>query len=223
MRYKDTRNFDNAQKRIFNGVGKFEIPYINPTRYTGSEWIGFNQAGKASPDQRKKRHMQGIHFFLDDYQFQRIWYETDKYLPMLQQYKYVMSPDFSLYRDFPKIQQIWNHYRKHWVAAYLQETGITIIPTVCWSTPDSYEWCFDGEPEDSVVSISTIGTRRNPDSLRLFKKGYEEMLKRLKPVEILCYGSRTEIEDTGCKITEIPAFYKSFEQEVKGGRSRGEF
>lgn len=212
MRYKDKRNFDNAQKRIFKGVGKYEIPVIQPARYSGCEWIGFNQAGAASQAERKRRHTQGVHFFLDDYQFQRVWLEIDRYIPMLLQYKYVMSPDFSLYRDFPKIQQIWNHYRKHWIAAYLQESGAQVIPTICWSVPESFTWCFDGEPEHSVVAISTVGTRKNKESSSLFNQGFQEMLKRLKPVEVLCYGSAADIEDTGCKITEIPAFHKSFEE-----------
>lgn len=213
MRYKNTRNYDNAQKRIFNGTGKFEIPVIHPTCYTGCEWIGFNQAGMASQEERKRRDMQGVHYFLDDYQFQRVWLEIDRYVPMLLQYKYVMSPDFSLYRDFPKIQQIWNHYRKHWIAAYLQESGVQIIPTICWSTPDSFEWCFDGEPDHSTVAVSTVGTRKNKDSSRLFKKGFQEMLKRLRPTEVLCYGSVRDIEDTGCRITEIPTFQRSFEHK----------
>lgn len=63
---------------------------------------------------------KGYIFFVDDYQFIRLWNDPDRYMPMLQQFRYVLTPDFSLYTDFPKALQIWNHYRKHWIGAYMQ-------------------------------------------------------------------------------------------------------
>lgn len=57
-------------------------------------------------------------------------------IPMLQQFRYVLIPDFSLYTDFPKALQIWNHYRKHWIGAYMQLYGIDVIPTIAWNTEE---------------------------------------------------------------------------------------
>lgn len=48
-------------------------------------------------------------------------------IPMLQQFRYVLIPDFSLYTDFPKALQIWNHYRKYWIGAYMQLYGIDVF------------------------------------------------------------------------------------------------
>ena len=56
---------------------------------------------------------------------------------MLREFRYVLSPDFSTYTEFPKAIQIYNHYRKHWVGAYLQEAGVNVIPTISLSTEDS--------------------------------------------------------------------------------------
>ena len=119
MNYRNTRNYENLNKRIFKGVGPYEIPQIEATHFESCEFIGFNYAAQA-----KKREEKGIHFFLDDYQFERLWKTPDRYLSMLYDFKYVMTPDFSTYTDFPKIIQIYNHYRKHWIGAYLQENGI---------------------------------------------------------------------------------------------------
>lgn len=107
MNYRNTRNYENLNKRIFKGVGPYEIPQIEATHFESCEFVGFNYAAQA-----KKREEKGIHFFLDDYQFERLWKTPDRYLSMLYDFKYVMTPDFSTYTDFPKIIQIYNHYRK---------------------------------------------------------------------------------------------------------------
>lgn len=55
--------------------------------------------------------------------------------------------------------------------------------------PDSYEWCFDGEPKNSVVAVSNIGCVKDSGLKKMFDDGYNEMLKRLSPKKILFYGS----------------------------------
>ncbi len=35
--------------------------------------------------------------------------------------------------------------------------GVTVIPTVSWSTPDSYPFAFAGIATGSVVAVSTVG------------------------------------------------------------------
>lgn len=182
--YRKTQQYENLQKRIFQGIDPYGIPVLEPIQYDGEcEFISFNYAKSC-----KDREYKGVHFFIDDYQFNRLWNSIDKYIDMLSQFKYVMTPDFSTYTDFPKAIQIYNHYRKHWVGAYMQESGIKCIPTISWSTPDSFEWCFDGELTHSCVAISSVGAANSKDKKELFLAGYNEMLKRLEPTQIIFYG-----------------------------------
>ena len=58
-----------------------------------------------------------------------------------------------------------------------------------WSTPDSFEWCFDGEPKDSVVAVSSVGSLNVLDS---FLEGYNAMLDALHPTKIIFYGQVPE-------------------------------
>ena len=102
--YKQSRNYENINKRLYDGVGEYGIPEIKPTQFEKCDFIGFNFAKS-----EKDRAGKGVHFFLDDYQFQRMWTHIDQYIPMLQQFRHVLSPDFSLYTDFPKALQIYNH------------------------------------------------------------------------------------------------------------------
>ena len=129
---------------------------------------------------------------------------------MLSQFRCVMSPDFSTYTDFPKAIQIYNHYRKHWVGAYLQEAGIQVIPTISWSTPDSFEWCFDGEPEGATVAVSSVGCMNSKEKKALFLTGYKEMVRRLQPETIIFYGNVPD-ECMG-NIVRVRAFTDKFKE-----------
>lgn len=172
---------------IFDGIGQYGIPKLESTQFNFAEFIGFNYAKNAKSPEDK-----AVHFFLDDYQFNRVWTDPDRYIEMLHRFRYVLTPDFSLYADFPKALQIYNHYRKHWLGAYWQMHGINVIPTICWSDKDSFEWCFDGEPTHSVVAVSSVGTQNSKESKKRFIDGYMEMMKRLEPTQIIFYGNVPE-------------------------------
>lgn len=123
-----------------------------------------------------------------------------------------MSPDFSTYVDFPKALQIYNHYRKHWIGAYLQMHGVHVIPTISWSTPDSFEWCFDGEPKESTVAVSSVGSMNVLDN---FLEGYNAMLDTLHPSKIIFYGQVPK----QCKgnIIKIKSYTDKFREVTTGG------
>lgn len=208
--YKAQRNYENIQKAIYEGVGEYQIPYISPTEFSECELIGFNYVSGC-----KDRENKGVHFFLDDYQFIRLWNSIDKYIPVLKQFKYVLTPDFSLFTDFPKALQIYNHYRKHWIGAYMQENGINVIPTIGWSTEESFDWCFDGEPVGGSVAVSSVGCMKNKQAKEIFIKGYNEMIKRLEPETIIFYGDIP----TECRgnIIKIKAFSEKFKEAKCNG------
>lgn len=209
--YRNRRNYENLERQIFGGVGEYGIPQIEPVTYEGGcDWIGFNYAKTCKEPEKK-----GVHFFLDDYQFNRLWTDVDRYIPMLQKFRYVMSPDFSTYTDFPKAIQIYNHYRKHWVGAYLQEAGIQVIPTISWSTPDSFEWCFDGEPQGGVVAVSSLGVMNSKEKKELFLIGYKEMVRRICPDTIIFYGYVPD-ECMG-NIVRVRAFTEKFNEVLCNG------
>lgn len=182
--YRTQRNYENAQRMLFDGAGQYGTPVIELTQFDNAEFIGFNYARSVKNPEDK-----AVHFFLDDYQFNRVWTDPDRYIPMLQRFKYVLTPDFSLYTDFPKALQIYNHYRKHWLGAYWQLHGINVIPTIGWSNRDSFEWCFDGEPTQGVVAVSSVGTQVKKEAREKFIEGYMEMVKRLQPTQIIFYGN----------------------------------
>lgn len=195
--------FCNLDKALFEGEGKYGIPPIDP--YNGNinveHWVGFNYAKK---DEYCRKDV-GVHFCLDDYQFETLWEHPNKYIDKFRKCGAILSPDFSLYSDFPLAIQIYNHYRKHWLARFYQDRGITVIPTIAWSDRESFKWCFDGEPHNSIVAISTIGVLKDKAATNLFMKGFEEMKKILTPSKIICLTNtdNCDIIGTGQDVVYI--------------------
>lgn len=90
-------NFENIDKFTFPGVGKYDIPQIEPVKaYPTGEFIPVNYHYAA-----KDTKIKIVHFFVDDYQFIRYWNTPDKYIPKLSQFEAVCAPDFSTYTDMP--------------------------------------------------------------------------------------------------------------------------
>ena len=73
----------------FAGVPPYGIPEIYPEHIDirHLEWIPFNYAKTA-----KNRESKGIHFYLDDYQFARLWNRPDDYINLLSQFGAVSTP-----------------------------------------------------------------------------------------------------------------------------------
>ena len=199
MNYRNTRCYLNCEKRIFDGEGIYELPVIQPTELMPEDikdvpMLGFNYALTEHHPENKI-----CHFFLDDYQFDRVWNDADKYLGVLRRFKAVIAPDFSTYMDFPKLVQMYNTYRRQWCGAYWQEYGINVIPTVRWMGEGSEEWCFDGVPKHSLICVSTVGGFREKAVTEVWLEGYRKVLEHVQPSHILFYG---KVHD--CIPTPVP-------------------
>lgn len=202
------RDTENWYKFNFQGVGFYGVPALHPDRIEASKFIPFNYAkGQGDPDE------VGVHFFLHDYQFRRLWDMPERYMQMLQRFACVCTPDYSLYVDMPKAMQIYNHYKKQWMGAYWQAWGLSVIPTVSWSDEESFAWCFDGIPEHGAVAVSSVGCMKDEESRKRFLKGFQVMKDIIKPEQILFYG--TIPKEIDGPIIPIKSFQERF-KNVKG-------
>lgn len=187
-------NILNLAIASYEGVGKYDIPQLEPIYLDEigeiKEWIGFNYVLSDKEPEGK-----AVHFFIDDYQFERLWNNPEKYIDKLSQYECVLTPDFSPYGDMPMATQIYNHYRKHWVGKFLQENGVKVVPTIRASRDErSLDWYLEGEPKGGVVCISSMWTK-DKEAKDYFLREFNTMKKVLKPEHIFVYGK--EIEEIG--------------------------
>lgn len=166
----------------------WQMPIIKRCDYVPEKLIGFNYA-KSSKDKRA-----GIHFFVDDYQFERVWNAPEKYFDVLLNYDCVLSPDFSLYMDMPMPMKIWNVYRSRQIGVFYQSKGLNVIPTISWAEPETYSFCFQGVEQNSTVAVSTIGVKRDKDALKIWVDGMDAMIEQIKPSTILVYGGELDYD-----------------------------
>lgn len=179
---------DNFRLGLIENIsyeGLFDFPKIEASKVKVSKYavVPFNIAKTVV---NRKEYF--VHFYIDDYQFERVWNKPEKYLEFLRQFKGVIAPDFSIYRDMPKAQQIWNCYRSRALAGYWQANGIKVVPNASWADESSFAWCFDGLPKNSTIAVSSLGCMKSKQTKLYFCRGFDEMVKRLSPVNILFYG-----------------------------------
>lgn len=141
-----------------------------------------------------------VHFFLDDYRFETVWSKPERGLSRCCAVGAALTPDFSLWVDMPLVMQLWQVYRSRWCGAWLLTHGVSVIPTVSWSTPDSYPFAFAGITPGSVVAVSTVGVVRDRDARALFTDGYAAMLGAIRPALVLVYGTALAT----CSVGDTP-------------------
>lgn len=129
---------------------------------------------------------KGVHFFIDDYRFEGVYRNPEKSLGKLSQYRFLLTPDYSTYSDMNYWRQMESIAHSRWVGAYWQDQGQIVFPTISWSDRKSYEFCFDGVEKHSIVAIGMIGCKRSKQE---FLSGYNEMLNRIDPDAIICFGN----------------------------------
>ncbi|MBR6163844.1 DUF4417 domain-containing protein [bacterium] len=197
---KKMRNDEFFMRNKYKCVGKFNIPLVKKQTINLENIIlrAYSDINKEMPLIDK---LYGVHFFVDDYRFENVYAKPTYYLSTLSRYGFVLTPDYSLYADMPQAIQLFNLFKNRWCGAYWQAHGLKVIPTISWGLAQSYDFCFDGVEQDSIVAISTVGCRRAKLN---FLRGYDKMLEKIKPETIICYG-KTFPEMRG-NIIEVPYF-----------------
>lgn len=175
-------NLDIINRYDCGASGMPELPAID---CEPGDFMGFNYAKSTSSEDKKDK---ACHFFLDDYQFERLWNSPREYVDLLRQFAYVVAPDFSLYMDMPYPMQAWNRYRSQALAYFWLTQGITVIPLLTWSDEESYKFTFNGVPKGSTVATSTVGIQRDKNALKAFKSGLKAAIKAVQPTRLLHVG-----------------------------------
>lgn len=171
---------------------KFGIPIIQKPHFAQEELqhirlLGFN---RIKQDQGLHRN-RIVHFFLYDYNFEKIWKDPAQFVEPLRPYRGILTPDFSMYTEMPLAVQLYNTFRNRWCGAYLAQKGLRVIPTVNWGTKESFDFCFAGIEKGSIVAVSTYMFHEHgnhADQKDIFLKGYRELLQRIEPEYVICYS-----------------------------------
>jgi len=180
-------SFDTLHtSHLFPSDNRYGIPNLPHTALSNlPQWL--------APYRTRIRSAQppddgAVHFFLDDYRFETVWTRPRKALSYLQKFEVLLTPDFSLYVDYPRALQLFNIYRNRWCGALWTAEGFTVIPTVSWGGADTFDFCFLGVPRHGPVAVSTVGTRSQAYARYSFIEGFHALLDQIEPSVVLCYG-----------------------------------
>ena len=165
-----------------NSSGKYEFPIIKKQDINVDEIKFLSFVNTKNDD--KENQDKTIHFFTYDWFFEKVYEKPEEQLEKLKQYKYLLSPDFSIFTNMPLALQIESIFKNRWCGAYWQSKGLKVIPTVSWGDEKSFHFCFDGIEEGSVVAVCTYYRENCEEEFML---GYNEMMKRIKPSMVICY------------------------------------
>lgn len=202
----------NLDKVDSSDCARGGFPQLTAINHTPKQLIGFNFA-------KTEKHPadKGVHFFLDDYQFERVWDKPEAYFDLLKRFDSVLTPDFSLYSDMPYPMQQWNIYRSRALGRMWQQQGIRVIPTLSWSDEGSYSFCFNGIPQHTTVAVSTVGIVQNKAATDLWEAGMSQAINRLRPTQILLYGKPLDFNTHGIPVT---VYHNQVSEHMQATRKR---
>lgn len=208
---KDIKDVFNFSKFIYlekNNLSKYEFFKANYSQEIPKNLLPFNYA-KSSKNINKKDYY--IHFFVDDYQFERVYKEVDKWNKTLYQYQGIISPDFSLYLNLPKAYQIYQIYKKRFIEAYYSSLGIKVIPCITWSNFESLDYVLDGLENLKTIAVSTNGLRYDKKLQKEYVRILLYIIEYLKVENLLICGFDFE-ELTKVKEKVNVIFYDNYKQ-----------
>lgn len=174
--------------------GPFELPPLEPAAARPPDLIGFNFCMSATD------FSPGVHFCIDDYQFERVWRRPERYLDLLRKFDCVVCPDFSVYTNMPYPMRLWNIYRSRMLGFWWQRMGLTVVPNVTFSDESSWDYCFSGLPRHSTIFVSTVGAARDADARELCLKGLAAMIPEVEPERVLLLGSDLGFDFGGAEV-----------------------
>ena len=183
MTSKKIRTNPLFMRNEFEVEGRWDFPIIHRQEIDLND-IELISCADVSRNDNANLH-KGVHFFVDDYRFESVYTHPEKALERYGKYKFLLTPDYSLYADMNLWRQIESVGKSRWVGAKWQSAGKIVIPTISWGRSRTYEFCFDGIEKHSIVAIGMIGCRSEKTG---FLQGYFQMMRTLEPDAVICLG-----------------------------------
>ena len=135
----------------FEGVGKWGLPFVR-RQNIDLEDLNLISCTNCINDEREY-YDRGVHFFVDDYNFEDIYLSPEKTFSLYSQYRFCCIPDFSVYPEMRMWRQFESVAHSRWCGAWWQAHGMKVVPTVTWDGYSSFEFCFEGIEGESLLLL----------------------------------------------------------------------
>ncbi len=183
----------------FTGIFPQMLPYNGTTDF---ELVAYSD---------RKSHTgknQALHTFLDDYRFRDpMWCYLEDTTYSISHFDYFFTPDFSLWRNLPtEYYNIQNVYRTRFVGLYWQLQGFQVIPTASWGGLNSFAYCLEGLPSNSVIAVCGQSNRKDSQAYEVWCYGLRRLEEEKHPTLILVYGPEIEIPNLHTPVKFLKDF-----------------
>lgn len=181
----------------------FGIPFIKKTdidisNLNNGKWlIGINNICKKDKNMSKKI----VHAFKYDSELERFYKKPYFFLERVSGYYATATLDFSMDVKMKPAQIINATFKNRWIGMWLQLHGYEkVAVTVGWVDKDTYDICFAGIEDGTLLIISTLGIIQEGD-YALFINGYKEMRRRFPKSRIICIGKKlNDMDEDVCYV-----------------------
>ncbi len=177
--------------------GPFELPKLRP--YQGAVPNIFLPYSAKIP---KDSYKYGVHCHQDDWSFASSWKKPIMGLNRIIRYKVAIGPDYSLFVDGKKCENIEQLRRNRTISSFWQHF-VPTIQSASWGDADSIlTYAFDGLAEESWTSISHAAIGNNQEK-RLFEFAIKTLVEKKRPIGLLVFGFPLHF-DPGVPVKVFP-------------------
>lgn len=106
----------------------------------------------------------------------------------MKEFAFVVSPDYSVYGNFPNYKQIDSISRSREVGYILSTYGIKVIVNYRATYEWTYELALSGICYKGIVSVGTLGCLNDNKTRTLLKNSIKILIECIKPRTIIVYG-----------------------------------
>jgi len=169
---------------LYESNNEYEIPNLLLEKQAGKLLLPLVAYGSI----RRSMNAQTVHFYVDDYRFNRIWENPAKILN--GKIIAVVEPNTSLFDTTPLAYGLQQIYKKRWIARYWQECGILVYADLNVSTK-FWEYNRMGIPN----GYNAFATRGYADRLQFLKNelGMAKDISGKETPNIIVYGGGEKI------------------------------
>lgn len=198
-------------------VGNFDFPVLPPQQlHPDPHALPINYMTKKMTSQEHQTNW--FHCHVADRHFEKLWNRFDQYKQQIILIGGFIGPDFSVYRDYPIKWQMNNVYRNRVLAYAITQINHNVIPAATFGGEDTWNWRLLGLPKNSTVSITTNGVLSDPEAMRLFVGGVDELVRQLEPYGIAVCGTIPEwlwTKYPGVRIFPVDNFNQMRRRQMK--------
>ena len=132
-----------------------------------------------------------VGFFADDFRFEKVWNNAIELMEFYKEneVKALLTPNFSLWADEPLPFQILSTYKTQWCGRFWQEAGMKVVPTLNFSTKESYDFCFLGVPKETPLVFFQVRNPANQKEIDIALQGIEKAHKIINFKKAYFYGA----------------------------------